>query len=73
MLTKWQTTCKFNLKQEMVIFGDFQRDKASQIGAHSIIFSSAPAEKTALQIGMHGVNREHPCGSTGTLQFPITT
>jgi serine acetyltransferase len=57
----------------MVIFGDFQRDKASQIGAHSIIFSSAPAEKTALQIGMHGVNREHPCGSTGTLQFPITT
>jgi len=39
----------------MVIFGDFQRDKASQIGAHSIRFSSAPAEKTSSHIGMRGV------------------
>lgn len=56
----------------MVIFGDFQRDKASQIGAHSIKFSSAPAVNTSSQIGMCGVTRQHPCGSMGTLQFPIT-
>lgn len=30
----------------MVGFGDSQRDKESQIGAHLMKFSSAPAEET---------------------------
>lgn len=54
---------KLNLKQAMVDFGDFQRDRASQIASHSVQLTTGNERLNKLPGA--GVNRSLPCGGLG--------